>query len=109
MEDIIIVDNKLQPDDFIRLRLEAGFMETPMEQAEKALANGLFTASASVSYTHLDVYKRQGSTWPFDVLFPTDCEIYFLYIWLWPFLFSTYILYFNPYFHLSFHLILYCI
>ena len=46
MEDIIIVDNKLQPEDFIRLRLEAGFMETPMEQAEKALSNGLFTASA---------------------------------------------------------------
>lgn len=46
MEDIIIVDNKLKPEDFIRLRLEAGFMETPMEQAEKALSNGLFTASA---------------------------------------------------------------
>ena len=46
MEDIIIVDNNLKPEDFIRLRLEAGFMETPMEQAEKALANGLFTASA---------------------------------------------------------------
>lgn len=42
MKDIIIVDNKLQPEDFIRLRLEAGFMETPMEQAEKALSNGLF-------------------------------------------------------------------
>lgn len=41
MKDIIIVDNKLQPEDFIRLRLEAGFMETPMEQAEKALSNGL--------------------------------------------------------------------
>lgn len=46
MEDIIIVDNNLKPEDFIRLRLEAGFMETPMEQAKKALANGLFTASA---------------------------------------------------------------
>lgn len=54
MKDIIIVDNKLQPEDFIRLRLEAGFMETPMEQAEKALSNGLFT---SMGYTLLTILK----------------------------------------------------
>lgn len=48
MDDIQVelVDNILKPEDFIRLKTATGFMERPLEQVEKALANGLFNVSA---------------------------------------------------------------
>lgn len=44
--EIRLVDNVLQADDFIRLRIEAGFVEIPMDHAKKALQNGLINVSA---------------------------------------------------------------
>lgn len=43
---IKLVDNVLQPEDFIRLRIEAGFVEIPADHARKALQNGLINVSA---------------------------------------------------------------
>lgn len=43
---IKLVDNILQAEDFIRLRIEAGFAEVPLEHARKALQNGLINVSA---------------------------------------------------------------
>ena len=37
-----LVENKLTAEDFIRLKVATGFMERPIEQVEKALANDLF-------------------------------------------------------------------
>ena len=45
-EQIRLVDNVLQAEDFIRLRIEAGFVEIPVEHARKALQNGLLNVSA---------------------------------------------------------------
>ena len=39
-------DNILTPEDFIRLKVAAGFMNRPLAQVEKALKNGLFNVSA---------------------------------------------------------------
>lgn len=44
--NIELKENTLTPEEFIRLRVDAGFMEVPYAQAEKALENGLFTVSA---------------------------------------------------------------
>ena len=41
-----LVDNILQAEDFVRLRIEAGFVEIPVEHARKALQNGLLNVSA---------------------------------------------------------------
>ena len=46
MNDIILVDNGLKAEDFVQLRIEAGFLKTPIEQAEKAIHNGLFNVAA---------------------------------------------------------------
>ncbi len=43
---IQIRDNALKPEDFIELRVSAGFLKTPFPQAEKALQNGLFSVVA---------------------------------------------------------------
>ena len=40
-----LVDNVLSAEDFIRLKVETGFIDRPLEQVEKALANGLFKVS----------------------------------------------------------------
>ncbi len=45
-EKIRLVDNVLQPEDFIKLRIETGFAEIPVEHARKALQNGLINVSA---------------------------------------------------------------
>ena len=45
-EEIKLVDNILQAEDFIRLRIETGFAEIPVEHARKALQNGLINVSA---------------------------------------------------------------
>ncbi len=45
-EEIRLVDNILQAEDFIRLRVEAGFAEIPLDHAKKALQNGLINVSA---------------------------------------------------------------
>ena len=41
-----LVDNILQAEDFVRLRIEAGLVEIPVEHARKALQNGLLNVSA---------------------------------------------------------------
>lgn len=41
-----LVDNGLKAEDFIRLKVAAGFMERPLLQAKRALENGLFNVSA---------------------------------------------------------------
>ncbi len=44
--EIELVENVLQAEDFVRLRIEAGFAEIPVEHARKALRNGLVNVSA---------------------------------------------------------------
>ena len=44
--EIRLVDNILKAEDFIRLRIETGFAEIPVEHARKALQNGLINVSA---------------------------------------------------------------
>lgn len=44
--EIRLSDNILQAEDFIRLRIEAGFVEIPLEHARRALQNGLINVSA---------------------------------------------------------------
>ena len=41
-----LVDNVLSAEDFVRLKMAAGFIERPLSQVEKALKNGLFNVSA---------------------------------------------------------------
>lgn len=43
---IRLVDNILQAEDFIRLRIQTGFAEIPVNHARKALQNGLINVSA---------------------------------------------------------------
>lgn len=45
-KQVILVDNILQAEDFVRLRKETGFVEIPVEHAQKALQNGLLNVSA---------------------------------------------------------------
>lgn len=45
-EEIRLVDNILQAEDFVRLRIQAGFVKIPVEHARKALQNGLMNVSA---------------------------------------------------------------
>ena len=42
----VLVDNQLSPEDFIRLKVETGFWERPVEQVKVALDNGLFNVTA---------------------------------------------------------------
>lgn len=44
--EVQLVDNILQAEDFVRLRIEAGLVEIPVEHARKALQNGLLNVSA---------------------------------------------------------------
>lgn len=44
--NIELVDNILQAEDFVRLRVETGFAGIPIEHARKALQNGLINVSA---------------------------------------------------------------
>lgn len=41
-----LAENALTAEDFIRLKMAAGFIERPLQQVEKALKNGLFNVSA---------------------------------------------------------------
>lgn len=45
-EEVRLEDNILQAEDFVRLRIETGFAEIPVEHARKALQNGLVNVSA---------------------------------------------------------------
>ncbi len=45
-EKVRLVDNILQAEDFVRLRIETEFAEIPLEHARKALQNGLINVSA---------------------------------------------------------------
>ena len=40
------MDNVLSAEDFIRLKVAAGFIDRPVQQVERALKNGLFNVSA---------------------------------------------------------------
>ncbi|MBD5467331.1 MAG: GNAT family N-acetyltransferase [Lachnospiraceae bacterium] len=44
--EVQLVDNILQAEDFVRLRIEVGLVEIPVEHARKALQNGLLNVSA---------------------------------------------------------------
>ncbi|MBD5473339.1 MAG: GNAT family N-acetyltransferase [Lachnospiraceae bacterium] len=44
--EIRLVDNILKAEDFVRLRIKAGFVEVPVDHAKKALQNGLINVSA---------------------------------------------------------------
>ena len=44
--EIELIDNVLKAEDFVRLRIETGFTEVPVEHARKALKNGLINVSA---------------------------------------------------------------
>ena len=48
MEDISfeLAENQLTTEDFIRLKTATGFMDRPLEQAEKAIRNGLSNVTA---------------------------------------------------------------
>lgn len=41
-----LVDNVLNAEDFIRLKVSTGFIDRPISQVDKALKNGLFNVSA---------------------------------------------------------------
>lgn len=41
-----LVENTLTAEDFVRLKVATGFMDRPLEQADKAIKNGLFNVSA---------------------------------------------------------------
>ena len=41
-----LVDNVLQAEDFVRLKVATGFIDRPLQQVEVALKNGLFNVSA---------------------------------------------------------------
>lgn len=45
-KEIRLVDNILRAEDFIRLRIQAGFAEVSLDHARKALQNGLINVSA---------------------------------------------------------------
>ena len=47
VDKIVLIDNVLQPEDFVRLRVATGFSEVPIEHAERALAGGLLNVSAT--------------------------------------------------------------
>lgn len=44
--EVSLVDNILQAEDFVRLRIETGFAEISVDHARKALQNSLITVSA---------------------------------------------------------------
>lgn len=44
--EVRLVDNILQAEDFVRLRIETGFAQIPVEHARRALQNGLLNVSA---------------------------------------------------------------
>ena len=44
--EYILLENQLSPEDFIRLKVETGFWERPVEQVKQALDNGLFNVTA---------------------------------------------------------------
>ena len=44
--EIELIDNVLNAEDFVRLRIETGFAEVPLEHARRALENGLINVSA---------------------------------------------------------------
>lgn len=41
-----LADNQLTAEDFIRLKTATGFMDRPLEQADRAIRNGLFNVTA---------------------------------------------------------------
>lgn len=60
MMDIQLMENVLKPEDFISLRVAAGFIETPLQQAENALRNGLFSVVAICDETVIGMGRLVG-------------------------------------------------
>ncbi len=46
MNEYVLLENQLKAEDFIRLKLSAGFRERPVELVEKALTNNLYDVIA---------------------------------------------------------------
>ena len=46
MTEYVLLENQLKAEDFIRLKLSAGFRERPVELVERALANNLYDVIA---------------------------------------------------------------
>ncbi len=46
MNEYVLLENQLKAEDFIRLKLSAGFRERPVELVERALANNLYDVIA---------------------------------------------------------------
>ena len=46
MMEYVLLENQLKAEDFIRLKLSAGFRERPVELVERALANNLYDVIA---------------------------------------------------------------
>lgn len=44
--NVEIIDNVLNAEEFVALRVSVGFSDIPIEQAKKALSKGLFNAVA---------------------------------------------------------------
>ncbi|MEE3495228.1 MAG: GNAT family N-acetyltransferase [Butyrivibrio sp.] len=45
-DQIVLKENILQPEDFVRLRIATGFATVPLEHAKRALEGGLINVSA---------------------------------------------------------------
>ena len=45
-DQIVLKENILQPEDFVRLRIATGFVAVPVEHAKRALEGGLINVSA---------------------------------------------------------------
>ena len=45
-DQIVLKENILQPEDFVRLRIATGFTAVPVEHAKRALEGGLINVSA---------------------------------------------------------------
>ncbi|MBR4670285.1 MAG: GNAT family N-acetyltransferase [Butyrivibrio sp.] len=45
-DQIVLKENILQPEDFVRLRIATGFAAVPVEHAKRALEGGLINVSA---------------------------------------------------------------
>lgn len=65
--EIQLVDNILQAEDFVRLRIETGFANIPVEHARRALQNGIILPRfqrkgiGTMIVNHLVAYARAHS------------------------------------------------
>ena len=61
MAKVLLVDDDIELSSMLKDYLEReGFEAVTIEDGENGVAEALSGRYATVSYTHLDVYKRQG-------------------------------------------------